>query len=171
MEAPRQSTATAGTAVDNVNLAEGEAIEMQDRAPKNPFLTPYGSMPASAVASTTSFQKSAQSYRSSQRTPHQRRYFHSRRIVKGNLERPWLKNKDPREKWVNIIPICGIIVGILLSGFLIWDGLQTVQKHNYCSVYETDFSDGLDEDVWTKEVEVGGFGYVSVAAIAGIEPR
>lgn len=70
-----------------------------------------------------------------------------------------MNRKDPKEKWVTIIPILGILVGLAVSGVLIYEGLQTVQNHVYCSVYQDDFSSGtLNSKVWTKEVEVGGYG-------------
>lgn len=146
MDPPKQGTSlTASTTATRPQTLESEPIELLPRP--NPFLSPYGSIPPSAAASTTSF-----------RPPPPATYFQSRRIKKGQVERPWLDKKDPKEKWVNIIPIFGIIVGLALSGLLIYDGLQTIQSHVYCSVYETDFSTGLDPKVWTKEVEVGGFG-------------
>ncbi|TKA49805.1 hypothetical protein B0A49_13696 [Cryomyces minteri] len=89
----------------------------------------------------------------------QQRYFHSRRVKKGEVEKPWLERKDPREKWVTIIPIIGIVVGLAVSGFLIYDGLKTVVNHVYCPVLDENFSSGtLDPKIWTKEAEVGGFG-------------
>ena len=120
------------------------------RVPKaNPFASPHGSAPTSTAASTTGFQRERP------------RYFHSRRIKKGEIEHPWLDRKDPREKWVTIIPVLGILLGLAVSGFLIYDGLQTVQSHCYCSIYEDDFSSGFNTKIWTKEVEVGGFGYIT----------
>lgn len=112
----------------------------------NPFSSPSPSAPTSRAASTTGFEVQRPTY------------FHSRRIKKGEVQRPWLDKKDPREKWVTIIPILGILLGLAVSGFLIYDGLQTVQQHVYCSVFQDDFSSGLNSKVWTKEVEVGGFG-------------
>lgn len=85
------------------------------------------------------------------------RYFHSRRINKAEVEKPWLEKKDPKEKWTTIIPIIGIFVGLGLAGFLIYDGLQTVHNYSYCPIMDDDFSNGLS-DMWTKEVESGGFG-------------
>lgn len=86
-------------------------------------------------------------------------YFRSRRVRKGEVERPWLKRKDPKEKWVTIIPIVGIAIGLCLAGFLVWDGLRTVVNNSYELVYEDDFSSGtLNPDIWTHEIEVGGFG-------------
>lgn len=59
---------------------------------------------------------------------------------------------------MTIIPVLGILLGLAVSAFLIWDGLKTVQRHVYCPVFEDDFSKGWRESVWTREVEVGGFG-------------
>ena len=163
MERTTSTTATATRSRPATPDTDGhETIELQPQhrgthgSHANPFTSPYPSVPPSvapsAAASTTGFTIPAP----------QPRYFHSRRIKKGTLEKPWIEKKDPREKWVTIIPVMGIVVGLLLSGLIIYQGMTTVQKHVYCSVYEDDFSSGrLDPKVWTKEVEVGGFGYVS----------
>jgi beta-glucanase (GH16 family) len=114
----------------------------------NPFASPYGS--------------NAQSTQTSSAALHQQglaqRYFHSRRVKKGEVEKPWTTTKDPREKWVTIIPLIGLFIGLAISGFLIYDGLRTVVNHEYCPVLDDDFSNGLDPNTWTKEAEVGGFG-------------
>jgi len=143
-----------GTAASSANATpylrpgtpESEAITPATRA--NPFATPYGSMPVSAAGSSTALQQP------------QQRYFHSRRVKKGEVEKPWLEKKDPKEKWVTIIPCIGIAIGIALTGFLIYDGLASVTNHSYCPVFEDDFSNGFNNKIWQKEVEVGGFGYV-----------
>ena len=75
-----------------------------------------------------------------------------------SLEKPWLKKKDPKEKWITIFPILGLLVGLSISAFLIYDGINSVVKHKYCLVLHEDFSGGLNSDVWTKEVQAGGFG-------------
>lgn len=93
--------------------------------------------------------------------PHaaQRRYFHSRRVKKGAIERPWLDKKDPREKWVTIIPLAGIFIGLCLTGLLVWDGMRSVVNHKYCPVLiEESFRGGLNPKIWTREAEVGGYG-------------
>ncbi|KAL9637683.1 MAG: hypothetical protein Q9204_001777 [Flavoplaca sp. TL-2023a] len=116
----------------------------------NPFSSPFASGRASANASSSALNihHGAQ----------QSKYFHSRRVRKGEIERPWLDKKDPREKWVTIIPLIGLALGFAFAGFLVYDGLRTVVKHDYCPVMDDDFSRGLDESIWTKEEEVGGFG-------------
>ncbi len=116
--------------------------------PVNPFLTPYASADPSRAASSAVLSPPTLN----------QRYFHSRRVKKGEVERPWTKVKDPREKWVTIIPLIGLAVGLAIAGFLVWDGLRTVINHKYCPVYMEDFSGGFDTKVWTKEAEVGGFG-------------
>src|SRR5258708_1525138 len=88
-----------------------------------------------------------------------RRYFHSRRIT-GPVEKPWLDRKDPRAKWVTLLPLVGIVFGLAVSGVLVWTGWRSVIRHEYCLVFEDDFSNGLDDGVWRREVNLGGFGWV-----------
>ncbi|KAF2689593.1 glycoside hydrolase family 16 protein [Lentithecium fluviatile CBS 122367] len=90
--------------------------------------------------------------------PKNENYFKSRRIKKGTLERPWMHDRDPRDKWHTIIPCIGLAVGVVICAFLIWDGLRSVVTHKYCPVLEEDFLAGFNGKVWSKEVEVGGFG-------------
>jgi len=52
----------------------------------------------------------------------------------------------------------GIAIGLGLAGFLIYEGLQSVSNHVYCPVLTETFSEGLNNKVWTKEVELGGYG-------------
>lgn len=113
----------------------------------NPFITPFGSLPGSRQGSTTAFQ-----------APNQPRYFRSRRVKKGTVERPWLDKEDPKEKWVTIIPLMGIFLGLCISGLLIWDGLRSVVNHKYCPVLNEDWSRGFSNKIWVKEAELGGFG-------------
>ncbi|ETS78403.1 hypothetical protein PFICI_10465 [Pestalotiopsis fici W106-1] len=117
--------------------------------PTNPFASPSISRPASSYNSSGLGQAAVD---------RGQRYFHSRRVKKGEVEKPWLEKKDPKEKWVTILPVVGIFIGLCVSGILIWDGLRSVVKHNYCLVLQEDWSGGFDTKVWTKEVQVGGFG-------------
>jgi hypothetical protein len=85
-------------------------------------------------------------------------YFHSRRKAKGDIEKPWLKEKNHRQAWLTWFPIIGIILGIGCTGALVWDGLQQNKLPGYCQILDEDFSQGLRDNIWTKEAEVGGYG-------------
>lgn len=133
---------------DDITPAPREIDPNTFPLPPNPFSTPYSTNTQSARTSSAALHQQALS----------QRYFHSRRIKKGQVEKPWLKQKDPREKWVTIIPLIGLFLGLAISGFLIYDGLRTVVNHVYCPVLDEDFSSGFDSSTWLKEAEVGGFG-------------
>lgn len=132
----------------------GDETTSQRQAPTplaNPFSSPDVSRPPSSYRSSSSGL--GQALGSGQR------FFHSRRVKKDEVEKPWTKQKSaPKEKWVTIFPLLGILVGLGISGFLVWDGIDSVVKHNYCPVMDENFSGSLDDSIWTKEVEVGGFG-------------
>lgn len=115
----------------------------------NPFQSPSASRPPSSFDSASALGN---------RYDGGQRYFHSRRVRKGEVEKPWTKAADPKEKWVTILPILGIIIGLGISGFLIWDGIRSVVQHKYCLVLDENFSNGLNPDIWQKEVQVNGFG-------------
>lgn len=89
---------------------------------------------------------------------HEKRWFHSRRVKKGTIEQPWIDKKDPMEKWVTIIPLAGLFLGLVIAGVLVWDGIRSVVNHTYCLVLDEDWSSGFNSKVWMKEAEVGGFG-------------
>ncbi|KAK3331368.1 glycoside hydrolase family 16 protein [Apodospora peruviana] len=130
-------------------FSDGVESQASHRTPANPFQSPDVSRPPS------SFDSSALAANYEER--HQR-YFHSRRVKKGEVEKPWMNKADPKEKWVTILPIIGIFVGLAISGFLVWDGIRTVVKHKYCQVLAEDWSQGIRSDIWEQEVQVGGFG-------------
>ncbi|KAK4157391.1 concanavalin A-like lectin/glucanase domain-containing protein [Chaetomidium leptoderma] len=114
----------------------------------NPFSSPSASRPPSSFDSASGLG----------RFDGGERYFHSRRVRKGEVDKPWTKQADPKEKWVTILPIIGIFVGLAISGFLVWDGIRSVVKHKYCPVLEENWANGFNEKVWMKEVQVNGFG-------------
>jgi Glycosyl hydrolases family 16 len=84
------------------------------------------------------------------------REFRSR-LAPGGVEKPWLNEKDPLEKWVTILPLVGMILGLGVAVYLGYEGWTSVESHNYCLVYHDDFST-FRKDVWLREVQVGGFG-------------
>jgi len=135
------STSSSPNSSNRPGSPENEAIPTIGT---NPFATPYLShRDSKRVSSNASLEL---------------KYFRSRRVQKGTVEQPWRNKKDPKEKWVTIIPILGILVGLGITGFLIWDGLRSVVNHVYCPVLDEDWSNGINTKIWTKEAEVGGFG-------------
>ena len=54
----------------------------------------------------------------------------------------------------------GLIAGFMVSGYMIYSAIGG-SPLKYCPVLDEDFSSGaLNPRIWTKEVEVGGFGFV-----------
>lgn len=133
----------------------------------NPFDTPA----ASSRASWTSQTRCHNTTSAFLTTPDidakglNNRYFRSRRVQKGELESPKvlarLKNKKKsifqRQSW--LIPCIGILIGICISGALIFLTLQKQkQGGNFCPVFTEDFSSGrLSPDIWTIEQQVGSY--------------
>ncbi len=134
----RPGTPESRNPFDEISPAPGRA--------NNPFASPFTSRPASSFGSSSAVRSLPS------------RYFHSRRVRKGEVDQPWKAKKDPKEKWVTIIPLIGLLVGLGIAGFLVYDGISSVVHHKYCPVLSEDFSGGLNTDIWTKEAEVGGFG-------------
>lgn len=87
-------------------------------------------------------------------------YFRSRRVRKGEVEKPWLEIKHPQDRIIKWIPYVGMFVGVVAAALVIWDGLRgAIRTGPFCTVYSDDFSSGtLNPSIWEKEVEVGGFG-------------
>ena len=96
------------------------------------------------------------------------RYFRSRRINKDDVQQPWKTHKDPREKWVTIIPIIGLVLGVCLAGFLVFDGLQSIVNHQYELILDEDWANGINKAVWQQESNVGGFGYVHLCFVQNV---
>lgn len=93
--------------------------------------------------------------------PGKDKYFKSRWVEnKSTIEKPWLSEKrDSREKWVTTIPIIGLLAGLVIAGYLIWNGYESVSRNKYCPVMIDDFSMGrLDDSKWMVDVGVGGRG-------------
>ncbi|KAI0475756.1 glycoside hydrolase family 16 protein [Xylariaceae sp. FL0804] len=139
------------------NMEQGQSSSSQPAAGSRAKSREQRRSVEQAAGHITSSGSSASSVKGGALAEKELQYFHSRRVKKGEAEKPWLAKKDPREKWTTILPLMGIGVGLLLSAFLVWDGLRSVVKHKYCLVLNDEF-DSFNEDVWTKEVQVGGFG-------------
>lgn len=96
--------------------------------------------------------------------PGRARYFHSRRVRKDEVIKPWVREpKDPAEKWIEIIPLIGLLIGLGLAGVLIWDGLRNVVEHKYCPVLDMNMAASIGNGFWYAEQQKGGFGLVTAA--------
>ena len=143
---------------DNYN----DGASSQPPAPStNPFASPSASRPPSSIGTSSGVH-------SANAGP---RYFLSRRVRKGEIEKPWVGKPDPKEKWVTILPLIGIGLGLCLAGFLVYDGLSSVVHHKYCPVLDDTFSEGFNTNIWTKEVQVGGFGYAHLPSNSSSTPE
>lgn len=143
-----------GTADSRTNPFGEDSIHLslQDGR-SNPFASPLASRPGSSFGASSGRAYGTQ-------------FFHSRRVKKGEVAQPWRAIKDPKEKWVTIIPILGLLVGSAIAGYLVYDGIASVTHHKYCPVMSDDFSSGtLNTDFWTQEAEVGGFGYALISKV------
>lgn len=100
--------------------------------------------------------------RASARPANPKPFFRSRRIRKDEIQTPReLKtNKDPKAKWTWILPLIGIVLGLVISGIIIFFKIKAVSTpHKYCPVLMEDFSSGeLNPNIWTIERQVGGYG-------------
>jgi uncharacterized membrane protein YczE len=81
-------------------------------------------------------------------------------MKKENIQRPWIGQKDPQLIWHLISPLIGIVLGFVITGFYVYQGLVAAPNHSYCLILDEAFSgDVLDSKIWTQEVQVGGYGY------------
>jgi hypothetical protein len=126
------------------------------QTPRSTFMAPSGydtpRTPGSIRASTSEFHLHASGAQ---------KYFKSRRIRDvSKIEKPWTEKKDPGKKWHTIFPLIGIFCGLALVGVAAFQGYTSVINKSYCSIYDVDFTTGgqLDSKIWTKEVQLGGFG-------------
>lgn len=135
---------------DSILSTESRAVSSTSGRP-NPFATPVETPEGSVYGGISRARNST--------TSGGQNYFRSRRIRKDDGHVPPVFKKDPKEKYLTIIPVTGLIVGLLITGAMIYLKIGTMKSHNYCPILDDDFSTGmLNPAVWTKEVEVGGYG-------------
>ncbi|OZJ05145.1 hypothetical protein BZG36_01344 [Bifiguratus adelaidae] len=72
-------------------------------------------------------------------------------------KKPWLKDKHPGEKWLTIIPVTCIILGLALSAIICYRGIASIPNNKYCLVLDEDFST-FNTSIWSHEIQLGGFG-------------
>lgn len=148
---PSKTSSSKGNASAGDPFPDGSAQSSQPAT--DPFASPQR-LPRSESALSQSTTPGDSVVR-----PARVRYFHSRRVRKDEVIKPWVKEpRDPAEKWIEVIPLIGLLIGMGIAGVLIWDGLRNVVDHKYCHVWVEDWSEGLNTDIWHPETQHGGFG-------------
>lgn len=88
-------------------------------------------------------------------------------MLTGPIDKPWLTNKDSVGRLAYLTTLGIISLGILASALRCWNDWRHVQLiGNLCLVMEDQFesSDIDTESTWTREADMGGFGYVTIDA-------
>jgi len=93
---------------NSINFVSGTATPGAYIEKRNPFNTHYDSNPTSTINSQVAVNHSDIAGD-----------LLSRRRKKGEIERPWLASKNPKEKWITIIPIIGMLVGLGVGALMV----------------------------------------------------
>ncbi|KAL3488154.1 concanavalin A-like lectin/glucanase domain-containing protein [Aspergillus germanicus] len=119
----------------------------------NPFSTPIASIYSHShlPGSTSSSERQGPTG-----TLRVRRRFRSSRLV-GEFEKPWLKDGKRKLDWDRVIFYTGVLIALAVSGYLCYDSVAKVPKHEYCLVLDENFAT-LDKSVWSHEVQLNGYG-------------
>jgi len=132
-------------------------IPQDSEAPINPFTTPHSSRAPSIYSQYASTIGISSGYHYESAVGKEE--FRSRRIRKENCVPLPIRKKKPKERLLWIMPLMGIFIGLGITGFLVYLKLSSRTIHKFCSVFSDDFSSGtLDKNLWTAEIEVGGYG-------------
>lgn len=171
-----------GSAAANMNAtpATAAAIDSSPRIPRSsssqnfraPFLSP-ASRPTSSLWSPPSYpaylmtsqpSPSASSAALPYHLPKSKPPLPSTRISAPipPSDKPWLTKREPRALYSYLITVICMLLGLGGAALLCWRGLLSVQKldpSRLCLVMNENF-DGtsLDDTIWSRDVELGGFG-------------
>ncbi|KAG7444283.1 concanavalin A-like lectin/glucanase [Guyanagaster necrorhizus] len=76
-------------------------------------------------------------------------------------DKPWLKERDGKARaswWITFVLI---ILGVAAAALLCWSGISTIdmlKDSDLCLVMDEDWSNGISDDNWSRDVMLGGFG-------------
>lgn len=78
-------------------------------------------------------------------------------------DKPWMSERDGRARWSWWLTLLCFFIGVGAAGVVVyfgWSGVKFLKDGDMCMVLNEGF-DSLDLDnTWTRDVELGGFGYV-----------
>lgn len=79
--------------------------------------------------------------------------------LKGEYEKPWLKDPAMKKtRWNNVIVGIFIFLGFAAGGVVCYFTAIPYVQEEHCLIYEDDFQNGLNKDIWSHEVQIDGFG-------------
>ncbi|KAL4888329.1 concanavalin A-like lectin/glucanase domain-containing protein [Aspergillus ambiguus] len=73
------------------------------------------------------------------------------------FEKPWLEDKKKLQDWDRIIFYTCVGIAFAISGYICFHAVKSVPKHEYCLIFEDNFST-LDASIWNHEVQLNGYG-------------
>jgi hypothetical protein len=84
-------------------------------------------------------------------------------MLSGDITKPWIGKKDRAARISYILTYSMLLIGVAASAFRCYSGWRGVSLVGpLCMVLEDDFNgNDLDSSVWTREVDMGGFGCVA----------
>lgn len=86
-------------------------------------------------------------------------------------DKPWLAVRPPNERLSRFLTYFFMFLGLAgaaLICFIDLRDLQLLDESKLCTVFEDDFSSGsLDTSIWTRTIELGGFGTGEFEAMTG----
>ncbi|KAH7381818.1 concanavalin A-like lectin/glucanase domain-containing protein [Cadophora sp. MPI-SDFR-AT-0126] len=88
--------------------------------------------------------------------PRPQRRFKSARLI-GEYEKPWKETPVKRRKWDYYIFWGGCTLGLVAGAFMCYLAWSGVPDNQYCLILEDDFKT-INSDVWTHEIQRGGYG-------------
>ena len=76
-------------------------------------------------------------------------------------DKPWLKQKEPRERWAYWLTLSMFVIGLGTAAIVIWlgwTGVRQLKDDQLCLVLDDEFSSLDLKNTWTADNELGGFG-------------
>jgi hypothetical protein len=89
-------------------------------------------------------------------------------MLSGELSKPWVGKKDKAARISYILTYSMVLLGIIAAAvrcFYGWRSVSLIGK--LCPVLDDDFNgNDLDSDVWVREVDLGGYGWVIIPCVS-----
>lgn len=91
-------------------------------------------------------------------------------MLNGEIEKPWKSENNSQMRFAYWITYATAIFGIIAGGIRCFFGWRNVPRlGNLCQVMEEEF-ETLNMDIWSRDIDLGGFGCVIVFYLATHHP-